>query len=90
EGIPNPNGPPPQLRLPPALSRFVLIPTSLFWFGWAQPPSIRSIVPIIRSVLFGAELDGIRVLPMSSTLELPILLGLFSPSTAFSPFSPML
>lgn len=46
--------PEPEFRLPPAILGGVLVPISLFWFGWTTYSSVHWIVPIIGSILFGA------------------------------------
>lgn len=43
----------PEYRLPPAAFGAILLPVSLFWFGWTSVSSIHWIVPIIGSVPFG-------------------------------------
>jgi MFS family permease len=53
--------PDPEFRLPPAIVGGVLIPVSLFWFGWTTYASVHWIVPIIASIPFGLGL----VLPFS-------------------------
>lgn len=46
----------PEARMWMARAGALLIPISLFWFGWTSYPSIPWIVPIIASSLFGAGL----------------------------------
>ena len=43
----------PEFRLPPAAFGAILLPVSLFWFGWTMRSSIHWIVPIVGSGLFG-------------------------------------
>ncbi|KUJ19116.1 MFS general substrate transporter [Mollisia scopiformis] len=45
--------PAPEFRLPPAIVGGILVPLSLFWFGWTTYSSVHWIVPIIGSVFFG-------------------------------------
>lgn len=45
--------PEPEFRLPPAILAAVLVPISLFWFGWTTYSSVHWIVPIIGSIFFG-------------------------------------
>ncbi|KAL4881872.1 polyamine transporter [Aspergillus karnatakaensis] len=46
----------PEARMYTARLGAVLIPISLFWFGWTSYPSVHWIVPIIASSFFGAGL----------------------------------
>jgi multidrug resistance protein len=46
--------PDPEFRLPPAILGGVLVPISLFWFGWTTYSSVHWVVPIIGSILFGS------------------------------------
>ena len=46
--------PDPEFRLPPAILGGVLVPISLFWFGWTTYSSVHWVVPIIGSIFFGA------------------------------------
>ncbi|KAG7290602.1 hypothetical protein NEMBOFW57_000605 [Staphylotrichum longicolle] len=50
---------PPEARLPPAIIGSVLLPIGLFWFAWANSPSIHWIVPIIASAFFAAGLVSV-------------------------------
>ncbi|EIN09355.1 MFS general substrate transporter [Punctularia strigosozonata HHB-11173 SS5] len=43
---------PPEARLPPAMVGAILLPASLFWFGWTARASIHWIVPIIATVFY--------------------------------------
>jgi hypothetical protein len=43
----------PEFRLPPAIVGGIIVPFSLFWFGWTTSPSIHWIVPIMASGFFG-------------------------------------
>ncbi|EIN09356.1 MFS general substrate transporter [Punctularia strigosozonata HHB-11173 SS5] len=43
---------PPEARLPPALVGAILLPLSLFWFGWTSRASIHWIVPIIATLFY--------------------------------------
>lgn len=44
----------PENRLPVAMVGAILLPISLFWFGWTSFSSINFIVPIIGSAFFAA------------------------------------
>ncbi|KIV96177.1 hypothetical protein PV10_00076 [Exophiala mesophila] len=44
---------PPEARLQPAMLGSVLLPISLFWFGWTARSDIHWIVPVMATVLFG-------------------------------------
>ncbi|KAL2830853.1 major facilitator superfamily domain-containing protein [Aspergillus cavernicola] len=46
----------PEARMWMARLGALLIPISLFWFGWTSYPSVHWIVPIIASSFFGAGL----------------------------------
>jgi Major Facilitator Superfamily len=45
--------PPPEWRLFTAFPGSILIPVSLFLFGWTARPSVHWIVPVIAEALFG-------------------------------------
>lgn len=45
--------PDPEFRLPPVMLGAVVVPISLFWFGWTTYTSVHWIVPIIESIFFG-------------------------------------
>jgi len=45
--------PEPEFRLPPAIVGGILVPISLFWFGWTTYASVHWVVPIIGSIFFG-------------------------------------
>lgn len=49
----NNNVPEPEFRLPPAAFGAIMLPISLFWFGWTCRKSIHWICPIVGSGLFG-------------------------------------
>lgn len=44
---------PPEARLQPAMLGSVLLPISLFWFGWTARSDVHWIVPVIATVPFG-------------------------------------
>jgi MFS family permease len=44
---------PPEYRLYPALIGSVILPISLFWFGWTARGGVNPAVPIVAIVLFG-------------------------------------
>ncbi|KAJ3164296.1 MFS siderochrome iron transporter 1 [Geranomyces variabilis] len=44
---------PPEARLPPAIVGACSIPVGLFWFAWANDPSLHWAVPIAASIPFG-------------------------------------
>lgn len=44
---------PPEYRLYPAMGGSLLLPISLFWFGWTAHARVNAAVPIIAIVLFG-------------------------------------
>ncbi|EKM57337.1 uncharacterized protein PHACADRAFT_208428 [Phanerochaete carnosa HHB-10118-sp] len=44
----------PEMRLPIAFVGSVLLPISMFWFGWTSSASVHWIVPIIASAFFSA------------------------------------
>ncbi|EKM57361.1 uncharacterized protein PHACADRAFT_208445 [Phanerochaete carnosa HHB-10118-sp] len=44
----------PEMRLPIAIVGSVLLPISMFWFGWTSSASVHWIVPIIASAFFSA------------------------------------
>ena len=44
----------PEDRLPIAMVGAVLLPISMFWFGWTSSASVHWIVPIIASTFFSA------------------------------------
>lgn len=52
----------PEARMWMARLGAILIPVSLFWFGWTSYPSVHWIVPIIASAMFGA---GIYIIILS-------------------------
>ncbi|KAI0317443.1 major facilitator superfamily domain-containing protein [Amylostereum chailletii] len=43
----------PEERMPVAIVGALILPISLFWFGWSSRESVHWIVPIIGSSLFG-------------------------------------
>lgn len=45
--------PDPEFRLPSVIMGAVLVPVSLFWFGWTTYASVHWTVPIIGSIFFG-------------------------------------
>lgn len=52
---------PPEYRLYPALIGSVILPISLFWFGWTAREGISPAVPIVAIVLFGMGNLGLFV-----------------------------
>lgn len=52
---------PPEFRLYPAMIGSIMLPTSLFWFGWTARPDIHPAVPILAVVLFGIANIGLFI-----------------------------
>lgn len=52
---------PPEYRLYPAMIGSVILPISLFWFGWTARPDINPTVPIVAVVLFGLGNIGLFI-----------------------------
>jgi hypothetical protein len=52
---------PPENRLYPAMIGSVMVPISLFWFGWTARPSINPAAPITAIALFGVGNIGIFI-----------------------------
>ncbi|KAI1866426.1 hypothetical protein JX265_007727 [Neoarthrinium moseri] len=55
---------PPEYRLYPAKIGSILLPISLFWFGWTTSPGINPAAPIIAIVLFGTGNIGLFISSM--------------------------
>lgn len=55
---------PPEYRLYPAMIGSIILPISLFWFGWTARPDINPAVPIIAVVLFGLGNIGLFISSM--------------------------
>ncbi|KAL6229261.1 major facilitator superfamily domain-containing protein [Aspergillus navahoensis] len=43
----------PEHRLPPTILGSVIVPISLFWFGWTTDSGVHWMIPIMGSALFG-------------------------------------
>ncbi|KAH6648339.1 major facilitator superfamily domain-containing protein [Truncatella angustata] len=55
---------PAEYRLYPAMIGSIMLPISLFWFGWTAQPGINPAVPITAIVLFGAGNIGLFISSM--------------------------
>lgn len=51
----------PEMRLPQCVYYAILIPISLFWYGWSAQKRTHWIVPIIGMIPFGFGMTGIYV-----------------------------
>jgi hypothetical protein len=60
---------PPEYRLYPAMIGGIILPISLFWFGWSARADVNPAVSIVAVVLFGAGNIGLFISSMQYMVD---------------------